>query len=326
MDRKIFKPILFSLLSLLFIPASFGQQLSPKFEEGYVATDDGTRLFYQKVGRGKHTLLIPARLFVFENFKQLADEYTVISWDMRGRGRSDAISDGQKLSIHHDVKDVEQIRKHFKVNKATLIGYSYLGLMVVMYAIEHPDRVQRIVQIGPVPIKFGTSYPPNLVASDDPGDPKALEELRQLRKENYHVTHPKAYCEKEWAYSRFRLVGNPANVSKLPRGICEMANEYPVNLQKHFAFSFASVQKLNLPKEKIAELKIPVLTIHGTRDRNAPYGAGREWAMTLLQGRLLTVEGAAHQVFSEFPEIVFPAIRTFLKGKFPAQVEKVTAL
>jgi pimeloyl-ACP methyl ester carboxylesterase len=326
MRRIFFNLTLLSILSLALTPATFGQQPALKVDEGYVATDDGTRLFYQKVGKGSQTLLIPGRLFVFENFKQLADSYTIISWDMRGRGRSDTVSEGQKLSIHHDVRDVEQIRKHFNVNKATLIGYSYLGLMVVMYAMEHADRVERIVQIGPVPIKFGTTYPQNLVASDDPGDPKELEKLRQLRKENYHVTHPKEYCEKEWAYSRFRLVGNPASVAKLPNNICDMPNEYPINLQRHFSHSFASVQKLDLPKEKIAQVKIQVLTIHGTKDRNAPYGAGREWAMTLPNGRLLTVEGAAHQVFGEFPEIVFPAIRLFLKGQYPPQAEKVTVL
>lgn len=300
----------------------------PQVEEGYVPTDDGTRLYYQKTGHGSQTLIIPGSLFTFETFKQLADKYTVIAYDMRGRGRSDAIPDEQKaakISIQDDVKDVERIRQHFKVQKASLIGYSYLGLMVVMYAMEHPERVERIVQIGPVPIKFNTKYPDHLTATDDPGE-KLVAELRQLRKENYHVTHPKEYCEKEWAYSRLRLVGNSANANKLGPSQCEMPNEWPVNLAKHFEYSFVSVQKLDLPKEKIAGVKLPVLTIHGTKDRNAPYGSGREWAMTLPNARLLTVPGAAHQVFAEFPEIVLPAIRTFLAGRWSEGVEKVTAL
>ena len=49
---------------------------------------------------------------------------------------------------------------------------------------------------------------------------------------------------------------------------------------------------------------MPVLTIHGTWDRNAPYAAGREWALTLPNARLITVEGAAHQVTADAPEIV----------------------
>jgi pimeloyl-ACP methyl ester carboxylesterase len=209
----------------------------------------------------------------------------------------------------------------------SLIGYSYTGLMIVMYAMDHPDHVERLIQLGPVPIKFGAKYPDNLIAKDDPGDPKVLQELRRLRsEENYHVTHPKEYCEKEWAYSRVGLVGDPSNANKVTAQPCEMPNEYPVNLVKHFESSFASVQKLDIPKEKIAAVKVPVLTIHGTKDRNAPYGAGREWALTLSNARLLTIKGGAHQAFDEFGDLVVSAVRRFLAGDWPDGAEHVTTL
>jgi pimeloyl-ACP methyl ester carboxylesterase len=299
-------------------------------EEGYVTTDHGTRLFYQKTGSGSQVVIVPLRLYTFDAFKQLGDQFTVIAYDTRGRGRSDPIPDEQKaakLSIHHDVADLERIRQHFNVQKSSLIGYSYLGLMIVMYGMEYPDRVERIVQLGPVPIKFGTEYPDNLTAKDEPPDPKLLRELRRLRsEENYHVAHPKEYCEKEWSYTRLGLVGNPGNADKVSASPCEMPNEWPINLMKHFESSFASVQKLDISKEKIAAVKVPVLTIHGTKDRNAPYGAGREWALTLPNARLLTIKGGAHQSFDEFREIVVPAVRRFLAGNWPEDVERVTAL
>jgi pimeloyl-ACP methyl ester carboxylesterase len=308
---------------------SLAASAAPAIEEGYVETDDGTRLFYQKTGSGSQVVIIPLRLYTFEAFKQLGNEFTVIAYDTRGRGRSDPISDDQKaakLSIQHDVADLERIRRHFKVQKANLIGYSYLGLMIVMYAMEHPDRVERLVQLGPVPLKFGTEYPDNLMAKDEPGDAKVLQELRRLRREeNYHVTHPKEYCEKEWSYTRVGLVGNPANADKVSANPCEMPNEWPINLVKHFENSFASVQKLNISKEKIAAVKVPVLTIHGTKDRNAPYGGGREWALILPDARLLTVQDGAHQSFDEFPEVVVPAVRTFLAGNWPEGAERVTS-
>lgn len=46
------------------------------------------------------------------------------------------------------------------------IGYSYVGLLVMLYALEHPDRVERIVQLGPVPIRFGTEFPPERRSDD----------------------------------------------------------------------------------------------------------------------------------------------------------------
>lgn len=50
---------------------------SPKLEEGYVPTEDGTRLFYQKVGSGSQVGILPLRFYTFEAFRQLGDQYTV---------------------------------------------------------------------------------------------------------------------------------------------------------------------------------------------------------------------------------------------------------
>lgn len=302
-------------------------------EEGYVSTQDGTRLFYQKVGRGPQTVIIPGALFLFNDLRQLAEGRTLIFYDMRGRGRSAPIPDDRKsemVSIYHDVKDVESIRGHFNIEKFSLIGYSYLGLMVVMYGMEHPGRVERIVQMGPVPLKFGTKYPDYLTNSDKLADigasPAEIAKVEKMLDEGYDKSSPRDYCEKHWQVTRFRLVGNPANVDKLGKGLCDLPNEWPVNLNKHFQYSFASVQRLDIPREKVAQVSVPVLTIHGTKDRNAPYGAGREWALRLSNARLLTLKGAAHQSFAEYPEVVIPAIRTFLDGKWPDGSEKVTEI
>ena len=64
--------------------------------------------------------------------------------------------------------------------------------------------------------------------------------------------------------------------------------------------------------------------MHGTHDRNGPYGAGREWSYLLPHGRLLTVEGAGHHAFGEFSEVVAPAIAEFLAGDWPGDAVKVT--
>jgi pimeloyl-ACP methyl ester carboxylesterase len=64
----------------------------------------------------------------------------------------------------------------------------------------------------------------------------------------------------------------------------------------------------------VAALRVPVLTIHGTKDRNAPYGAGKEWAEALPSARLLTAEGAAHQAWVDRPELLV-AIREFLAAR-----------
>ena len=121
-------------------------------------------------------------------------------------------------------------------------------------------------------------------------------------------------CEVDFNVMKFVLVGNPANASKV-KSHCDLQNEQPANLQAHFARSFESIQKLTLTKDDFRRITAPVLTIHGTFDRNAPYGSGREWASTLPNARLLTIPGAGHASWLEAPDVIFPAIRAFLRGK-----------
>lgn len=299
-------------------------EVKGNIEQGYIVTHDGSKLYYEKIGTGP-VLIVPGRLFLFDGFRQVGDQYTVISYDIRNRGKSEHIDDSSKLTIQNDVRDLETVRQHFGVDKFTPVGYSYLGLMVVMYAMDHPEHVTRIVQLGPVPLKFGTRYPPDEMQNDldQVLDGKKWNELQQMRKSGYAEAHPKEFCEKDWDVMRFMLIGDPANVQKLGKGLCDMPNEWPVNLNKHFQHVFTSVQKLEIPKEELKKVTMAVLTIHGTKDRNTPYGSGKEWARDLPDGRLVTIKGGAHQSFVEYPEQVFPAIRTFMEGKWPEQAVKV---
>jgi proline iminopeptidase len=250
----------------------------------------------------------------------------LVFYDMRNRGRSEPVKEGERITIQYDVKDLEAIRQHFGFEKMNLIGESYLGLMVAMYALQFPSRVDRIVQIGPVPMKFGTEFPAAYSAGDsyEVMDKAKLEELRALQKQGYPVSHPQEYCEKEWIETRAGLVGDQALAHKLGPGPCEMPNEWPTNLQRHFQFHFTSVQKLDIAKSEFAKIAVPVLTIHGTKDRNAAYGSGREWASTLPNARLLTIEGAAHFPWIDQPETVLGAINSFFGGDWPSNAEKLS--
>ncbi len=68
------------------------------------------------------------------------------------------------------------------------------------------------------------------------------------------------------------------------------------------------------------DIKVPVLTIHGDKDRNAPYAGGVEWAKTLPDARLVTVKGAAHAAWLDDPVTVFASIRHFVRGEWPIGV------
>jgi proline iminopeptidase len=312
---------------LLSIGSAWAQEKHPvtatKAGEGFVATDDGERIFYRKLGSGEQTVIVPGGLFFGTSLDELSKSRTLILYDLRNRGRSSTITNLAKVSIGNDVRDLETVRAHFGVNKFSPIGWSYLGLMVVLYAKEHPTSVSRIVQIGPVPLKFGTTYESGTVNADDPTNTTQREELERLETQGYPETHAEEYCRKQWDLTRIRLVGDRASVSRLNIDPCATRNEWPLNLDSHFDTLFISISKLEVQPDEITRaVNVPVLTIHGTKDRNAPYGAGREWAAMLPNARLLTVKNAAHAVWADDPSIV-SAIDKFLRGEWPEGAEKL---
>lgn len=316
------------LLALLAGACAPRAAAPPPVEEGFVATADGTRLFYRKVGNGPLPVILPADVFLHPAFDRLADGRTLYYYDMRNRGLSDSVGPDRANSIQQDVLDLEAVRAHFGLDSVDLVGFSYLGLMVMMYAVEHPQHVRRVVQLGPAPIRFDTAYPEGLAAGDFQAamDSTALAEVRRLRAEGLPLSDPAEYCRRENAVTRVALVGDPANASRLNQDLCDKPNEWPTRLGDHFARHFTSVQALALDRGAFEKFARPVLTIHGRLDRNAAYGGGREWAMTLPDARLVTVPRGAHCAWADDPDLVFGAIDEFLDGAWPAAAERVTSL
>jgi proline iminopeptidase len=305
--------------------AVFAADAAP-IEEGDVTAEDGAKLHYKKAGNGPVTLIVPLSFIVYD-FKQLAYMATVITYDMRGRGRSSPLKSLDTVTIQQDVRDLETVRAHFKADRFVPVGFSYLGLMVALYTIDHPEHVTRLVQIGPVQRNAATKYPKRLTngLADVTESAEDKNRWREMRAQGMAESSPREFCEAEEKVFRFVLVGNAAHASRI-KSNCDLPNEWPVNSDRHQKPLWESIGKLNVPANDLAKITMPVLVIHGTKDRNAPYGSGREWAMTLPDARLVTVEGAAHVSWADDPIAVFGSIREFLRGGWPLGAEKVTVL
>jgi pimeloyl-ACP methyl ester carboxylesterase len=259
---------------------------------------------------------------MFESFKHLGERRTIIFFDCRNRGKSESVSDGSKLAkgIHHDVDDIEGVRRHFEIDQVDLIGHSYVGLTVILYALKYPAHAHRTVQIGPVQPHASTQYPAHLTGADA----TLAAFLSRLAQPPDPQSDPVEGCRKFWELIRVLMVADAADAGKIAWTPCDCPNE--VNFMKHWIQNIApSIQALHLAAE-ISKVKAPVLTIHGRRDRQSPYGAGREWAMILPDARLVTVDNAAHVPWIEAPERVFGSIATFLDGAWPEMAEKVKSL
>ncbi len=292
--------------------------------QGYITLDDGIRLFYQKVGDGAKAVIIPNYgQAMLKDFPQLADRgLTLIFYDLRSRGRSDQVIGKFEGGIYREVEDLEAVRRYFKIDKAALIGHSYLGLMVALYATKYPMHVDRVVQIGAAQPQSGKEYPSHLRVTDP--IPSDVDEKISALIKSERTMDPKEFCRQYYKIMAPMYTKKPADSNK-PADDCDYPNEWPQNLSKYITTNIApSLQAMNLTSRDAAKATMPVLTIQGTADRMVPYGAGREWAFLLPQARLLAIEGGSHSPWIEAPEKVFGAIRKFLEGQWPNEAEKVT--
>ena len=293
--------------------------------EVYITTEDGVRLFCRKIGDGPRTLVIPNGFYFLDDLKHVPQDRTIICFDLRNRGASDSITDPAKLErgVHNDVDDIEAVRRYFGADAIDLIGHSYVGVVVILYAMRYRAHAGRIVQIGSAEPYNGKQYPPHL-AYTDTVIAEAFGKIGQWQKE-HAGDDPVALCKKFYELLRVIYVADPANAEKIKWDRCELANER--NLMMYFTGTILpSLKSLNLDPQEVAKVTSPVLTIHGRKDRSAPYGGAREWAFMLPNARLLTVENAAHAPWIESPELVLGAVKTFLDGEWPEAAEKVASI
>jgi proline iminopeptidase len=293
--------------------------------ESFASANDGVRLFVQTLGEGDSTVVIPNGFHLLEDFSFLARGRRLVVYDVRNRGRSDSIADSVKPArgILDDVDDLEAIRSHLGVQTIDLIGHSYMGLMIAVYAMTYGDHVGRAVQVGPMEMMPGKAYPAHL-SGDDEIRQGILARLAEFQR-NAGALEPVERCYRFWSILGALFVTDPANAYRIKWGRCDLPNER--GFMKYWMETLIpSMKNLALASQELSRVTVPILTIHGTRDRSAPYGGGREWAKLLGNARLLTVPDGGHAPWIEAPELVFGAIVTFLDGRWPATAQAAESL
>ena len=247
------------------------------------------------------------------DFAPLAGSRRVVYYDVRNRDRSDLVTNESKLErgIVNDVDDLDTVRRHFGAERIDLLGHCYIGLTVMLYAMKYPQHTGRVVQIGPVQPHASTQYPAHLCFKDGKLE-QAFQEIGSLQGELASLD-PIEACRRFWEVLRMTYVADPKDASRIDWMRCKLDNERNF-LSYLTAHIMPSIQRLQLEEQDFEKVTSPVLTIHGTKDRNAPFGGGREWALRLPDARLLTIPDAAHAPWIESPEIVLGAINTFLKA------------
>lgn len=81
--------------------------------------------------------------------EQFADEYRVITLDLRGHGRTGA-TDARRYSVELFADDLEDLLDHLDAEDPILCGLSLGNMVTQEYLARHPDRPAAAVLGGPV--------------------------------------------------------------------------------------------------------------------------------------------------------------------------------
>ena len=77
--------------------------------------------------------------------KALSRKMKVIIFDQLGVLRSDAIAESESYSMEYQVEMIEEMRKFLGIEKWSVLGHSYGGMLAVLYAYDCPNSIHKII-------------------------------------------------------------------------------------------------------------------------------------------------------------------------------------
>lgn len=108
------------------------------------------RCYYELDGSGPPLLMIPGLGGTVRDWDAvvpaLAKCFTCIRVDNRGAGESQAIRPARTL--HHYSADLLEFLDHLQIDSAHVLGLSLGGIIAQRFAMDHPDRVNRMVLVS----------------------------------------------------------------------------------------------------------------------------------------------------------------------------------
>ncbi len=118
-------------------------------------TRDGVQLFYRTSGSGAPIIFLSGGPGFTVDYMVPVSEFVPASYqrvfyEQRGTGRSKlATMTAENMTLRHVVADLDALRVHLKQERLFLVGHSWGGMLAMAYAAAHPDRIERMILIGP---------------------------------------------------------------------------------------------------------------------------------------------------------------------------------
>jgi len=268
----------------------------PEMRVHLLEAGDGDPLVLIHGGDGEGALWAPL-------MAQLQDEFRLYAPDRPGCGLSDPF-DYRNLDLRRHSGDfVTSVLDALGLESATLVSTSMGGFFALTTALDHPERVRRLVFVGmPVGLVSSAPVPLRLIAGV-PGLSRqfmktrgSLEAQRAQYKQMFKMdpdTIPEPYLE-----ARVAGVSIPATQDTWATLLRRIAG-------------FRGIRPEMYLGDELAILDVPTLVLWGEHDM-APVAEGRRESARIARAQFVAMTGLGHHPFLEAPEETAGLIREFM--------------
>lgn len=253
-----------------------------------------------------HDYLLPQML-------ELAREHEVIFYDQRGGGRSRS-DDREPVTARMLVEDLLAVVVELGLEPLSLVGYSFGGLIALLYAIETRQRdagaPRRMVLIDPAPVtrQYRTRFEAEFARRQSSPE---VESLRtELEASGLRESDPEQYRHRRFELSVAGYFADPNRARDLtPFRVIGRIQQSVWNSLGEFDLT-----------DELRGIEAPTLVIHSKQDP-IPLESSRDVADALPNGRLVIIEGSGHVPYVEQPERLFDSIASFLRETEPGVLQ-----
>jgi pimeloyl-ACP methyl ester carboxylesterase len=264
---------------------------------GYIEQADG-RLYFEEAGEGELLVLGHAG-FVDSGmwdpqWEAFAQRYHVIRYDMRGFGKSDPAP-----APRNRRNDLAQLLQVLRVERATLLGCSMSGTIMLDFALEHPATVLALVIVSGSP----SGYQPD---GDPP--PELMEMFPAARSgETARVSELQMRL---WIDGPTR---RPDETNPDVRRRAAAMNRIPVERNTFFTTDLQPVEPLDPPAiSRLADVNAPALIMAGALDYPTTVRAADILAEGIPGARKHLFARSAHLPNMEEPDEFTQVVLRFL--------------
>ena len=269
---------------------------------------NGIKICYDIRGEGPPLILTHgygAKKEIWKAQHDLAKDFQLISYDIRGVGKSDRPNMPYSMEMFAD--DIKGLMDFLHIKKAHIGGRSLGGMISQNFVLKYPDCVDKLILITT-----------NSRMPDDAGiemlKKSTMEEIEELK------TDPKRAFFKQARilyHQKFRkeMENNPSKVFhgifSAESLIAERLKDVPTPQDLS---NIAEAMKTHDTFDRLKEIKCPTLIIAASHDRLTPKSSAELIHQVISNSTLKILDRAGHFVtLSRAPEIN-EIIRDFLKS------------